>query len=265
MLSVLAVYLAVGVIAGIMAGLLGVGGGLLIVPALVIAFTVQGVSDAVLMHLAVGTSLATIVFTSIASIRAHHKRGAVLWPVFAQLTPGIVLGALTGSAIAGLLPGEQLRTLFGLFALIVSLQMGMDLKPSPHRQLPGPVGMGVAGAAIGVVSAVVGIGGGSMTVPLLTWCNVTVRQAVATSSACGLPIALAGAAGFVATGWGAQELPDMSTGFIYWPAFAGITAASMLSAGLGARLAHSLPAASLKRVFALFLLVIGLHLIFDLP
>ncbi len=261
MLSALAIYLGVGVVAGILAGLLGVGGGLVIVPALVIAFSLQGMPETVMMHLAVGTSLATIVFTSIASIRAHHKRGAVLWPVFASLTPGIVLGALLGAAIAGLLPGDELRLLFGMFALSVALQMGLDLKPSPHRQLPGAPGMGLAGALIGTVSAVVGIGGGSMTVPFLTWCNIAVRQAVATSAACGLPIAVAGAAGFMVTGWQAADLPEYSSGYLYWPALLGITAASTLSAGLGARLAHSLPASTLKRVFAVFLLGIGLHLL----
>ena len=263
MLSALAIYLGVGVIAGILAGLLGVGGGLVIVPALAVAFSLQGVPDTVLMHLAVGTSLATIVFTSLASIRAHHKRRAVRWSLFVRLTPGIVVGALLGAAIAGLLPGNELRLLFGLFALGVALQMALNLKPAPHRQLPGALGMGLAGALIGAVSALVGIGGGSMTVPFLTWCNVVVRQAVATSAACGLPIALAGAAGFVVTGWQAADLPEYSNGYLYWPAFVGITVASTLFAGLGAKLAHSLPATMLKRVFAVFLLGIGLHLIFS--
>jgi uncharacterized membrane protein YfcA len=261
MLSVLAIYLGVGTIAGLMAGLLGVGGGLIIVPVLLIAFGFQSVPDAVLMHLAVGTSLATIVVTSIASIRAHHRHGAVDWRLFALLTPGIVLGALTGSRIAGWLPGEVLREAFGLFALVVALQLGLDLKPSPHRQLPEIPGMTLAALLVGAISAIVGIGGGSMTVPFLTWCNVPVRRAVATSAACGLPIAVAGAAGFVSTGWNHPALPDYSSGFVYWPAFGGVAITSMLFAGLGAKLAHTLPARTLKRVFALFLCGVGLYLL----
>ena len=261
MLTAFSIYLGIGVVAGVLAGLLGVGGGLVIVPALVIAFTLQGLPESVLMHLAVGTSLATIVITSVASIRAHHKRGAVLWGPFARLTPGIVVGALAGAAVAGWLPGATLRMLFGIFALTVALQMALDFKPSPHRQLPGTAGMSLAGALIGAVSAVVGIGGGSMTVPFLAWCNIPVRQAVATSAACGLPIAVAGAAGFLVTGWGHADLPPLSTGYIHWPAFAGVVSTSMLFAGVGARLAHSLPTTTLKKVFALFLTGVGLHLL----
>ncbi len=261
MFELIPAYLGIGVIAGIMAGLLGVGGGLVIVPALAIAFSFTSMPEAVLMHMAVGTSLATIVITSIASVRAHHQRGAVLWPVFLRLTPGIICGALVGSAVAGWMPGELLRTLFGIFAILVAAQIAFGLKASGHSQLPGPLGMSMAGAGIGAVSAVVGIGGGSMTVPFLSWCNVTVHKAVATSSACGLPIAVAGAAGFVFTGWGNSQLPAYSSGYIFWPAFAGIVLTSMLFAGVGARLAHSLPISTLKRVFALFLFAVGLHLL----
>jgi hypothetical protein len=262
MLSTLAIYLLIGGFAGVMAGLLGVGGGLLIVPALILSFSFQGMSEAVIAHLAVGTSLATIVITSIASIKAHHRRGAVRWRDFALLSPGIIFGAWFGAAIASGLPSDTLRMLFGLFALAVSLQMGLDIKPPAHRQLPEAPGMTLAGALIGMVSAIVGIGGGSMTVPFLTWCNIKVREAVATSAACGLPIALAGALGFIVTGWRHEALPDYTTGFVYWPAFSGIVATSMLFAGVGAKLAHSLPTATLKRVFAVFLLAVGLLLLF---
>ncbi len=261
MIELLALYLGIGVVAGVMAGLLGVGGGLVIVPALIIGFSFTTIPEEVRMHLAVGTSLATIVITSMASIRAHHRRGAVLWPVFARLTPGILVGALAGSLLAGLMPGDLLRNLFGIFALLVALQMGLGLKPKPHRQLPGSLGLATAGGIIGMVSAVVGIGGGSMSVPFMSWCNVEVRKAVATSAAGGLPIALAGAAGFLWTGWGNPQLPDYSSGYVYWPAFVGIVATSTLFAGVGAHLAHNLPTQVLKRIFALFLLGIGLHLI----
>lgn len=254
-------YLLLGGIAGVLAGLLGVGGGLVIVPVLAWLFYRSGISPEVVMHLAIGTSLATIVLTSISSVWAHHRRGAVLWSVFRQLTPGILLGAGLGAALADRLPSDSLRLIFGLFELGVALQMGLNLKPSPHRSLPGPWGLSAAGSVIGLVSAVVGIGGGTLTVPFLQWCNVTMRQAVATSSACGLPIAFGGALGFVITGWGTPMLPSLSSGYLYWPAFFGIVAASTLFAPVGARLAHRLPGATLKRFFALLLALLGLRML----
>lgn len=256
-------YLGLGVAAGVVAGLLGVGGGIIIVPTLVWTFHLQGISDAVLMHLAVGTSHATIIITSLASVRAHHRRAAVLWPVFRRLTPGIVLGALLGVAIADALAGETLKTVFGVFLLIVATQMGIGLRPPPHRQLPGTPGMLATGGVIGGISAMVGIGGGSLTVPFLTWCNTSIRNAVATSSACGLPIALASAAGFMVAGWGEQDLPAWSAGYVYGPALLGIVAASMQSAPLGAKLAHTLPMHILKRVFAAFLAIVGVNMLMD--
>ncbi len=254
-------YLLLGGVAGILAGLLGVGGGLVIVPVLAWLFYRADIAQEVVMHLAIGTSLATIVFTAISSIWAHHRRGAVLWAAFLQMTPGIVLGAALGAAVADKLPSETLQGIFGVFELVVALQMGLNIQPDPHRTLPGRWGMSGAGSLIGMVSAVVGIGGGTMTVPFLQWCNVPMRQAVATSAACGLPIAAAGAVGFVIAGWGTPALPAWSSGYLYWPAFAGIVVASMLFAPVGARLAHRLPAASLKRFFALFLAFLGLRML----
>jgi uncharacterized membrane protein YfcA len=254
-------YLSLGAFAGTLAGLLGVGGGLVIVPVLILLFKEQGFSHQVLVHLAIGTSLATIVFTSLSSVWAHHHRRAVLWPEFWQLTPGIVIGALTGAIIAKLIPGADLRTIFGIFELIVAVQMGLNLKPDARRQLPSAMGMGLAGGVIGTVSAIVGIGGGTMSVPFLTWCNVAMQKAVATSAACGLPIAIAGAIGFVVAGWGEAGLPSLSSGYLYWPAFAGIVAASVLFAPLGARLAHALPGAMLKKVFALFIGMLGIRML----
>ncbi len=257
----LALYLVLGAFAGVLAGLLGVGGGLVIVPVLDMIFRQQGFSNLLLVHLAIGTSLGTIVITSIASVRAHHKRGAVLWFAFWRLTPGIVLGAFLGAALADRLPSDNLRVVFGVFELLVALQLALNLKASPHRQLPGMPAMAVTGGLIGTISAVVGIGGGTMTVPFLVWCNVAMRKAVATYAACGLPIALAGAAGFVVTGWGHEGLPAWSSGYLYWPAFLGIVATSVLFAPLGARLAHRLPETGLRRFFALFLAVLGLRML----
>lgn len=259
LLPELPAFLLLGAFAGILAGLLGVGGGLVIVPVLAFIFTDRGFEG--VMHLAVGTSLATIVFTSLSSVRAHHRRGAVRWDLFARLTPGIVVGALAGAAVADLMPGDRLRVLFGVFELLVAAQMALSVRPSAQRQLPGPAGMAAAGGAIGSVSAIVGIGGGTLTVPFLSWCNVPMRQAVATSAACGLPIAVAGAAGFIWTGWGEANLPEYTLGYLYLPALAGVVTASVLSAPVGARLAHSLPSASLKRFFALFLAILGLRML----
>jgi hypothetical protein len=248
------IYLATGAFAGLLAGLLGVGGGLVIVPVLVLGFATQGVAQEVQMHLAVGTSLATIIFTSLSSVAAHHRRGAVAWEVVRAMTPGIVLGALGGAVIARLLPPLSLRTLFGVFELMVALQIAWNLKPAPHRTLPGGLGLGGAGALIGTLSALLGIGGGTLTVPFLLWCNVTIQRAIATSAACGLPIAVAGATGFVIAGWHHPQLPAWSSGYLYWPALLGISAASVLFAPLGAHLAHHLPTLVLKRLFALLLL-----------
>lgn len=254
-------YLLLGAFAGTLAGLLGVGGGLVIVPVLVIIFQQQGFSSQVLVHLAIGTSLATIIFTSISSVWAHHRRGAVIWPAFWQMMPGIVIGALLGAVIADLLPSTGLRTFFGVFELMVAVQMGLNLKPDAHRQLPSRWGMGVAGGVIGTISAIVGIGGGTMTVPFLVWCNVAMRNAVATSAACGLPIAIGGALGFVATGWKLPGLPPASSGYLFWPAFGGIVLASVVFAPLGAKMAHALPGAILKRIFALFIAVLGIRML----
>lgn len=250
-------YLALGAFAGVMAGLLGVGGGLIIVPALAWLFHRQAVSDAAIMHLAIGTSLATIVVTSISSVRAHHRRGAVLWPTVWRLTPGIVVGAWLGAAVADALSSVALQKVFAVFVLLMSAQMGFGAKPAPHRDLPGAIGMVLVGGVIGAVSAIVGIGGGSLTVPFLTWCNVSIRQAVATSAACGLPIALAGSVGFVVTGLNAVDLPSWSLGYVHGPSLVGIALVSMLAAPLGAKLAHTLPTESLKKVFAIFLALVG--------
>lgn len=254
-------YAGLGAFAGVLAGLLGVGGGLIIVPVLAMLFLQAGVSPSVIMHLAVGTSLATIVFTSLSSVWAHHRHGAVRWEVFLALLPGIILGAGLGALMADWLPSDNLQVVFGLFELTVAMQMGLNLRASPHRALPGRLGMGIAGGVIGTVSALVGVGGGTMTVPFLQWCNLPMRQAVATSAACGLPIAVAGGIGFVATGWGEALLPKSSSGYLYWPAFLGIVSASVLFAPLGARLAHRIPAPVLKRFFALFLLLLALRML----
>ena len=261
MLQIAIVYALVGAAAGTIAGLLGVGGGFVIVPALLFVFHNQGFAPDLAAHLAIGTSLATIVPTSLSSLLAHHRRGAVQWPVFRLLIPGIILGALIGSTVANELHGRILHAVFGLFASIAAVQLILNRPPAPHRRLPGQVGMVGAGSFIGAVSGITGIGGGSLTVPFLLWCNVSMRQAVATSAACGFPIAVSGTLGFVASGWHASGLPAWSTGSVYWPAVLAIASASVVFAQLGARLAHLLPVRLLKRIFAAFLVVMSVKLI----
>ncbi|PVZ72396.1 sulfite exporter TauE/SafE family protein [Pelagibaculum spongiae] len=255
-------YFVLGAFAGVIAGLFGVGGGLVIVPALLFLFSFQGMSPEIMTHMAIGTSLATIVFTSLSSIRAHHKKGAIDWSIFTRLAPGILLGSFLGAMLADLLDGDSLKTFFGIFALTIAVQMGVGFKPKPARQLPKSAGMLGAGGVVGTISALVGIGGGSMTVPFLSWCNVPIRNAVAISAAGGFPLALAGALGFVTAGWNDSLLPEMTAGYVYLPALLGVACMSALTAPVGAQLAHSLPQPVLKRIFACFLLLVGSKLLF---
>ena len=257
-------YLGVGALAGVLAGLLGVGGGLIIVPLLVISFTRQGLPAASLMHLALGTSMASIVFTSISSLRAHDRRGAVDWTIVRRITPGILAGTFLGVWVAARLSTDFLKWFFVVFLYLVAVQMLLDKKPRPSREIPGPAGTGIVGGGIGLVSSLVGIGGGSLSVPFMAWCNVPVHRAIGTSAAIGLPIALAGSAGYVVNGLGAPELPAHTLGYVSLPALAGIVVASVSTAPLGARLAHSLPVSKLKRAFAFLLLLMGTRLLHDL-
>ncbi|KAF0867456.1 sulfite exporter TauE/SafE family protein [Pseudomonas sp. LD120] len=252
-------YLLLGACAGVLAGLFGVGGGIIIVPVLVFSFTLQGFDASVLTHLAVGTSLASIIFTSVNAVREHHRRGAVRWPIFAWMALGILSGAGFGALTAEAISGPNLQKIIGVFALVVALQMTLELKPKASRQVPGKLGLAAAGSVIGWASAIFGIGGGSLTVPFLTWRSVPMQQAVATSSACGLPIALASALSFMMLGWHDPKLPAHSLGFIYLPALLGIALTSMVFARIGARLAHKLSPRLLRRLFAALLFGVGIN------
>jgi uncharacterized membrane protein YfcA len=252
-------YLVLGACAGVLAGLFGVGGGIIIVPVLVLSFTAQGFDPQILTHLAVGTSLATIIFTSINSVREHHKKGAVRWPIFAWMSLGILIGAGLGALTATAIQGPLLQKIIGVFAICIAIQMGLEFKPKPGREVPGKLGLTAAGGVVGWASAIFGIGGGSLTVPFLIWRSVPMQQAVATSSATGLPIAAASALGFMLLGWNEPQLPAGSLGFVYLPAMAGIAITSMFFARFGARLAHRLSPRLLKRLFALLLLAVGIN------
>ncbi len=244
-----------------MAGLFGIGGGLIIVPALVAIFSYQGYPGDVIVHLAIGTSLATIIFTSLSSIWAHHKRRAVLWSILPWLATGILAGSFTAGIIADAIPARGLQWFFAFFELYVAIQMTLNLKPNASRQLPGMVGMLGTGSLIGGISSLVGIGGGTLTVPFLVWCNISIHKAIATSAACGLFIAVAGTIGFILGGWAEAALPSYSLGYIHLPSLLGIVSTSVLFAPLGAKLAHHLPVTTLKRTFALVLYLLAFYML----
>ncbi len=257
-------YIATGAFAGVLAGLLGIGGGLVIVPLLTFVFTAQQLPDAYILHLALGTSLASIVFTSVSSFRAHHARGAVNWPVVRTISVGILTGTFFGAWVAAQLSSPFLRVFFVCFLYYVAVQMLLNIRPTPSRTLPGAGGMFGAGNVIGGVSSLVGIGGGSLSVPFLTWCNVPMHHAVGTSAAIGFPIAVAGALGYALNGLAVPALPSETLGFIHLPALLGISLASIFTAPFGVRLAHSLPVAKLKKIFAVFLMLMGTRMLVSL-
>ncbi|KAA8997366.1 sulfite exporter TauE/SafE family protein [Affinibrenneria salicis] len=256
-----AVYLALGAVVGFMAGLLGIGGGGIMVPALTAMFAAQGVPDEHLVHLALGTSMAAIVVTAISSMRSHHRHQAVLWPVVWRIAPAILVGTFASTWLVALLPTRALAIFFSCFMAWVAFQMVKNVRPKAQRHLPGTIGMSFAGLAIGGISALVAIGGGSLTVPFLTWCNVRIQQAIGTSSAVGLPIALSGAAGYMINGWSATGLPAYSAGYVLLPAVLLISLVSYFTAPFGARLAHRLPVATLKKAFACLLLLLSLKML----
>ncbi|WP_193091906.1 sulfite exporter TauE/SafE family protein [Halomonas colorata] len=254
-------YLGLGAAAGTMAGVFGVGGGIIIVPVLMFAFGLQNIPSEITMHLAVGTSLATIVVTGASSALGHYRKGSVHRAWFLALLPGLMMGAIGGVFIAGNLSGTVLGMLFGIFVLLLATKMVFGLSPKPGFVAPGRIAMSVAGAVVGAISALFGIGGGAMTVPWLSRCGATMTQAVGTSAACGLPIAAVGALTFIIMGWGNPLLPAWATGFVMWPAFFGIVLTSVPFARIGVRLAHVLPAHVLRLCFALLLTVVGLRFV----
>lgn len=264
MLTTIALYLSLGAVAGILAGLLGVGGGLVIVPLLSFAFAGQNLPSEHIMHLALGTSLATIICTSISSMRSHHARGAVRWDIFIRIAPGIIVGTFVGSYLASSLSTGVLKGVFVTFLYWVATQMLLGIKPPSTRTLPATPGMLGSGGIIGCISSIVGIGGGTMSVPFLIWCNISMRTAIGTSSAIGLPLAISGALGYMMTGWSIETLPAYSLGYIYLPALLGIICASVLTAPLGAKLAHTLPVPKLKRIFSILLYAVATKMLLGL-
>jgi len=252
-----------GLCTGFLAGLLGIGGGMLMVPFITIILSGQGVAPDLAVKMAIATSMATIIFTSVSSVRAHHKRGTVRWDIVKRLTPGIVLGsALASVGVFALLKGAWLALFFAAFVSFSATQMLLDKKPKPSRTLPGTAGQICAGTVIGFLSGLVGAGGGFVSVPFMTWCNVAIHNAVSTSAALGFPIALANALGYVVAGQGVTGLPPGSLGYISLPALVVIATASVIMAPLGVRAAHALPVKSLKRVFASILYVLAAYMLY---
>ncbi|WP_337243364.1 sulfite exporter TauE/SafE family protein [Luteimonas sp. gir] len=251
-----------GAVAGILAGLLGIGGGLVLVTALVWLLPVYGIPKDAAMHAALATSLASIVLTGVSSARAHHRRGSVLWPSVAWLVPGMLLGGWLGARLAIGLDGEVLKYGVIAYCAIAGTQMLLSRSPPDTGAAVVPTGAGMTGAGIGIgiASSLVGIGGGSMTVPLLVWRGVQPVRAVGTSAACGVFIGLASASGYALQAPG-DVLPSMAWGYVYLPAAIGIALASVLVAPLGTRLAHAISGPALKRVFAVFMYCIGASLL----
>jgi len=254
-------YVAIGAAVGFFAGMLGIGGGAIMVPLLVILFEAQGLPKAHILHLAVGTGMATILFTSVASVRAHAARGAIRWDIARDITPGILLGGLVGSWIASFIPPLVFAALFTAVIYIAATNLLIDRRPKPSRQPPGFAGMTLFGFVVSAASAFAAIGGAFLTVPFMLWCNVPILPAIGTAAVIGFPIALSGTIGFVVTGLRETGLPPYSVGFVYLPAMMGIVVTSMLMAPVGAAAAHRLPTVWLKRIFAVLFYVMATRML----
>jgi len=253
-------FAIIGAVAGYLAGLLGIGGGFIVVPALTLLFLRDSDTASWAIHIAVATSLATMLVTSLSSILAHHRRGAIRWPLVRSLAGGLVLGAVLGAIIADALRGDALVRVFGGFAVLAGMQLILSRSPEGEKPLPGQPGVSLVGLVIGAISSLIGIGGGALTGPWQMWHGVRAQNAVATSAACGYPIALAGTATFIWLGW-RGGLPGQGLGYVNLPAFAGIALTSALAAPLGAATVHRLPARLVRRIFGVFLVLVGLRML----
>lgn len=259
---IILIFLAIGTITGILSGLLGIGGGLFVVPALSYAFHLMGFPDILNMHMAVGTSFAIMVVTAGRSLLAHMTRAVEFGSIFKRLLPSVVIGTLMASTLAHYLDSEILRIIFAIFVLLMSLNLFFVTNYNSSRQLPGYVGINFMGFLIGAQSGLLGVGGGALSIPFLTYCNVPMRQALVISIALGLVIAVLGTLTFSLTGTVAGAfLPKLSTGYIYWPAWVGVGVGSLIFAPLGAKLSHRLPIPVLRRLFGTFLVMVGVHML----
>jgi len=242
-------YLATGAFVGFLAGLLGIGGGMTLVPVLAAMFSAQQFAPEHTVHLALGTGMASIMFTSSSSVRAHHRLGGVNWALVRRMGPGMVAGTLLATALSGWVPQRALALAFAAIVYVGATQILLGRKPSAGRSLPGRPALVAIGLLIGVVCGLVSAGGAFMTVPFMLFCGVAMTTAIGTGAALGVPVAVVGTIGFVFSGWGVSELPPLALGFVYGPALVGIVAGSVLTAPIGARAAHRLPVAMLRRIF----------------
>lgn len=260
--SLILAFLILGAAVGFAAGLLGIGGGMLMVPFITLLLTAKDFPQELIVHMAIATSLSTILFTSISSVHAHHKRGAVSWRIVKLLAPGILIGSWIGPWLGKQMNSSALAMFFGGFVALSATQMLLNKKPSAARELPNAPGMLGAGSVIGVLAGLVGAGGGFVSVPFMTWCNVKIHNAVATSAALGFPIALAGTLSNVYYGMNMPNLPPGSLGFIYLPALLVLSLASVTTAPLGAKTAHSLPVKPLRKIFAVALYGLAAYMVY---
>lgn len=258
-------YLLMGGVSGLLAGLFGIGGGLVLIPALVFAFAAAGLPEAVRMQLVIGTSLATITLTSLVSAWSHHRHGAVQWPYFVRLAPGMVLGTGLGAALAHRLPSASLQGIFAVLTLVLALRVAFfnRMPDATGTTAPTRAWLLAAGLLLGLLPGLAGIGGGLVLVPFLLWRGLTPGQAVGTSAACMPPIGLAGALAYGVMGQSVTGLPAGSLGYVYLPAMLAMAAGSMLLAPLGARLAHRLPRHWLRRGFALLMAIVGVLMLVE--
>jgi uncharacterized membrane protein YfcA len=259
----LPVLLLSGAVAGTLAGLLGIGGGVIIVPIVTLLFEGHGVPHGTAIKLALGTSLATIVVTAVSSIYTHHRKGAVDWKLFGVMGPAVFVGSLIGALLADIIPGDLLYIAFIAFLFAISVQMALS-RVSAHRSLPGKPTLAATSVVVGVVSALMGIGGGAMHVPFLSYCGVPLKHAIATAAAVGLPLAVSATIGYIIGGMNEPGIPPGSIGYVNLPVFGGVVAASLLFAPLGAILAHKLPDLLLRRLFAVFLFVLASRMAYKL-
>jgi len=249
----IAIYFAVGAFIGFLAGLLGIGGGMTLVPVLASMFTAQHFAPDHVVHLALGTGMASIMFTSSASVRAHHRLGAVDWSLVRRVGPAMVVGTLLSTALSAWIPQRALALAFSAIVYAGATQILLGKKPSAARTLPGTPALVAIGVVIGVVCGLVSAGGAFLTVPFMLFCGVSITTAIGTGAALGVPVAVMGTLGYVFSGWSVAGLPPLSLGFVFGPALLGIVAGSVLTAPLGARAAHRLPVGILRRVFACLL------------
>lgn len=263
MLTFFIIYLLCGAGIGFLAGLFGIGGGILVIPVLLTLFSLQHMPEPVAMHMAIGTSLATIIIASASSVFAYYRKGDILFPLVKQCAPGSIIGSMLGVFIANHIHSIYLERVFSVILLFVAFHLFFRTEPLDTSTLPTPNGKMLFFAAIvfGILGGMLGIGGGIFIIPFFQWCGFSIRHSIATAAACILPVAIVGTLGYMIFGTQLNGLPPFSTGYIYWPAFLGISLTSVFTARLGVRVSHTISTTLLKKLFALFLIIIALKML----